>query len=180
MSTASFYTKQQLEPDLSCYVQTEHAPLSGNCYFLAGTPSILIDAGLEIEEIQPDIVLITHGHFDHTQAIPYYVKKGAKIGMTAVDAQSCGITPELVLHDGSVVSNSNFTIRVIAVPGHTQGGVAFYEGKQGLLFSGDTWFGGDNIGCHSPQDRPKLIQSVQKLKALNPRLLCTGHGAQSF
>jgi len=52
----------------------------------------LIDAGPATEARQlfrqldalnafpPDIIIITHSHFDHTQAIPFYLKKAKKLG----------------------------------------------------------------------------------------------------
>jgi ribonuclease/clavin/mitogillin len=78
--------------------------------------------------------------------------------------------------DGDVFNLGQTSIRAIYTPGHTPGHYSFYNEKDGILFSGDIdisprgpWYGNE----YSNLD--ELISSVNRLKALKPRVLVTSH-----
>ena len=65
------------------------------------------------------------------------------------------------LSDGDVLTFGQSSLRVIATPGHTPGGVCFFCEEAGVLFSGDTLFAG-SIGRTDTEggDYDQLIGSI--------------------
>lgn len=71
-------------------------------------------------------------------------------------------------------------LEVIPTPGHTPGHVAFYLPAQGVLFAGDA------LRAPSGQlqvsrgvntwDEEQALASARRLAALNPKVICVGHG----
>ena len=70
------------------------------------------------------------------------------------------------------------TFKVLHIPGHSQGSVAFYDEKAGLLFSGDTLFKGDWGRTDLPGGSEEQIQqSLKRLLLLEERtVVYPGHG----
>ena len=128
---------------------------------------LLVDAGqdaaggailaeLSRRGLSPDAVsavLITHGHQDHTAALPLF----PKAEIAALDAEvpviegregthgpltrlfgpgPVGSTVSRRLRDGETFMVGNTQVRVYAVPGHTAGSAAYLV--NGLLFVGDS------------------------------------------
>jgi len=79
------------------------------------------------------------------------------------------------LHDGDLIQVGDLQGRVIEVPGHTLGHIAFYFESEALLFAGDTLF---SLGCGRAFEASAevLYESVMKLAALpgETQLYC-GH-----
>lgn len=179
---------------------------SCNAYFLAGSPSILIDSGLssnagllksglaEVGFSPEDIGLIlhTHGHADHFCADSLFPK--ARIRMSEFDAlrisakdsmfscsESFGETffPKIhsVFSQNELIRLPPFNLQVISTPGHTEGSVCFLEKSLKLLFSGDTVFS-DGVGRFDliSGSRQKLSASIQNLLRLDFKILLPGHG----
>lgn len=77
----------------------------------------------------------------------------------------------------------NFT--VIETPGHSDGHISLFREKDGMLIIGDVATNMNllttKVGLHLPPaifttDKEENIRSLQKLAALNPRIICFGHG----
>ncbi|KAH3745167.1 endoribonuclease LACTB2 [Pelomyxa schiedti] len=163
--------------------------LRSNTYVLSGEPLIVIDCGFfpeaELARASSAVLIVTHCHGDHLVEFDKYTKRGRahlnlskfELCMSAVDGRGAGLTPQRIANDGDIVQNDTWALRVISVPGHSSGSIALWEQNYGLLFSGDTWFGGDIVGCHSPKYATTLYSSVQRLKDLRATLLCAGHGS---
>ncbi len=87
--------------------------------------------------------------------------------------------PDLLLHDGDTLDVGNLRLRVLHVPGHSPGGVAFYLEKEGVVFSGDALF---QMGIGRTDlpggDYDRLIASIRaKLLSLPPdTVVYPGHG----
>lgn len=93
------------------------------------------------------------------------------------------VTGTLAEHDAL----GNF--RVIATPGHASGHIAFFREKDGLLIAGDVATNMHLLttitGLRTPPglfttDRETNVQSLKKLAALNPAVICFGHGPVLF
>jgi hydroxyacylglutathione hydrolase len=109
-----------------------------------GEANTVLDA-LQLWRVQLEAILVTHHHADHTGGVDALRRAtGAKVFGPALEA-----IPEPLsrLNDGDQLQTLGLTFKVIDVPGHTAGHIAYYcadmDGAP-LLFCGDTLFSG---GC---------------------------------
>lgn len=137
-------------------------PIGTNCYILEHDNKIaVIDPGDEAGRIlaelkkadaQVEYILLTHGHYDHTTAVPELHKAlpEAKIYIHQADANGAGSrlfplagqVDDLLLYDeGDTLPLGALTIEVLHTPGHSPGSVTLKAGD--VLFTGDTLFAGD-------------------------------------
>ena len=117
-----------------------------------GTSALVIDPGdaapvldvLKREGLTLDAILITHHHQDHQGGILALLENYPAAVYGPGNESITALTQPL--HGGETLRmrpfNSEF--RVIAVPGHTRGHLAYYSEKSQSLFCGDTLFG---AGC---------------------------------
>ena len=138
-------------------------PIGTNCYFLMEEDEkvlAIIDPGDEAKRIQAvadetgcqvKYILLTHGHYDHTTAVPqlHKVYPDAEIYIHAADANGAG--SQLYPLAGQVKDLKHYTegdtldfgghiINVIHTPGHSPGSVVLHT--EDILFTGDTLFAG--------------------------------------
>jgi glyoxylase-like metal-dependent hydrolase (beta-lactamase superfamily II) len=83
---------------------------------------------------------------------------------------------DLLIDEGDTLSG----LRVIHMPGHTQGSIALYDAKQKVLFIGDT-LGFSNGAVKGPSksvamDIKQAYSSIEKLKDLDFTVMLSGHG----
>jgi hydroxyacylglutathione hydrolase len=152
------------DPDVRCVVV---GLLEGNCYLVKsaeGGQGVVIDPGdepdrltreIEAMGLEPEAILLTHGHVDHTNASAALRKRfRSRVICHPLDAamvrgedgpslfgferKPCTIDQEV--EEGDVVAAGGMTLQVLHTPGHTRGSVCYMLGK--LLFSGDTLFQG--------------------------------------
>ena len=134
-------------------------PIGTNCYILEdGKKAAVIDPGDEADrilaqlDVQVEYILLTHGHYDHTTAVPELHKAlpEAKIYIHQADANGAGSrlfplagqVDDLLLYDeGDTLPLGTLTIEVLHTPGHSPGSVTLKAGD--VLFTGDTLFAGD-------------------------------------
>lgn len=108
--------------------------------------------------LKPVLALNTHGHFDHLLGVDFLRERyGAKLAMSSKDefllrnasvsAELFGVragdlpeTIDIDLEGKESISFGSTTLKIIPVPGHTPGHVAFYEPESRVLFTGDTLF----------------------------------------
>jgi len=101
-----------------------------------------IEAALEQQGLALRAILVTHYHADHVGGVQALAARhGAEVFGPARERMPCEYRP---LDDGDIVSLADLGLqfRVMAVPGHTLGHVA-YHGHD-ALFCGDTLF---SAGC---------------------------------
>jgi len=146
--------------------------------------------------LQPDAILLTHGHFDHVWGVkalleacpaPVYLhpldKSIRDLGPAVFKGmQSFSVDvdfPTVDIADGDVLQAGGAAWKVIHTPGHTPGGVSWYCGEASLLVSGDTLFAG-SIGRTDLEggDYDALIRSIMdRLMALpGDTDVIPGHG----
>ena len=144
-------------------ITTVVGSLQTNCYLLIDEETkcaALIDPGdeaekllvlIEREGVTLQYILLTHGHRDHTLAVPALKKAlpDVPVYIGEADAHSTGIyhypmadlVPDLKFYgEGDTLPLGTLTIKVLATPGHTLGGVTLLAGD--AMFPGDTLFAG--------------------------------------
>lgn len=143
--------------------------LATNCYLAvneATGEAVLVDPGAEpqtikkmAEQAKAKIVaiLLTHGHSDHISALePVRQATGAPVYIGAPDADCLtdpnvnlsffigtnitGAPAEHLLQGGEELELAGLSFKVLATPGHTKGGVCYYNEQAQVVFAGDTIF----------------------------------------
>lgn len=121
---------------------------------------VLDELGLSLEAI-----LVTHHHADHVGGIAELVA-GRGIPVPGPKAEASKIpTLTRLLVDGDTVEVLSMRARVIAVPGHTLGHIAFHFADEKLLFCGDTLFSG-GCGRLFEGSPAQMLASLSRLAAL--------------
>ena len=177
-------------------------PIGTNCYILEdekARAAAIIDPGDEagrilqvIEDDGVDVkyILLTHGHYDHTTAVPQLHKTlpQAEIYIHRADANGAGSQlfplagqiPDLKFYDeGDTLALGDMTIQVLHTPGHSKGSVTLKVGD--VLFCGDTLFAGS---CGRTDlaggSYAEIMASLKKLGQLpGDYHVCPGHDVTS-
>jgi glyoxylase-like metal-dependent hydrolase (beta-lactamase superfamily II) len=90
--------------------------------------------------------------------------------------------PQGYLADGEVVKAGGVSFQVIAVPGHSPGGIAFYSEKDGVIFTGDALFAGSIGRSDLPGgNHEQLMRNIRaRLFSLPPEtVVYPGHGPET-
>lgn len=74
------------------------------------------------------------------------------------------------LHDGDKIDLGGRVLQVIATPGHTPDSIALLDKKNGLLFTGDSFYAGPIFLYRPETDLDAYVASMKRLAALSPRL----------
>src|SRR5580704_1835347 len=123
-------------------------------------------AALAAREWELTDILITHHHADHIQGIAGLKAKHprARVIGPAKEATKIGGL-DLAIGEGDGVVTGALEAKVIEVPGHTSGHVAYWFENEDILFAGDTLFA---MGCgRAFEERFEVLyQSLLKLAAL--------------
>ncbi len=156
-----------------------------------------IEAALEAAGVNPQAILLTHAHFDHVGAVAHLAKAHrVPVYLHPLDlplyerapeiAAGWGLSvpkpppPEGFFEDGDVLEFGP-KFRVLHVPGHSPGHVAFFSPEHQRLFSGDVLFKGAVGRYDFPNsDREALWNSLQRLLTLPPKTtVYPGHGPET-
>jgi len=135
-------------------------------------PDRILDVVREMG-VSPKHILITHGHGDHTGALPS-VKRAtdAKVWVHREE----GVSADQVVDEGDVIEIGALRVVVRHLPGHTSGSVAFV--LDGGVFTGDTLFAGSLGRARGTDMYRRMLDAVRaKLFVLDEgTVLFTGHG----
>ncbi len=186
-------------------------PIQTNCYLIwpvNETCCWIIDPGgppgpvvkmIENERIHPEIIINTHGHWDHFEGNRALKDKFPDTPI-AVHEADADLLPdpdknlsrflmgrpissppaEIFLKDGDELYLGTLGFKVIHTPGHTPGGVCLYCAQAGIVIVGDLIFAGGGVGrTDFPRASAKqLAESIEKLFKTAPdeTLVYPGHG----
>jgi len=132
-----------------------------------------------IEPKDLNYIILTHYHFDHTDAaLKIREVTKAKILIHELDANFLNFKPDRTLRDNEILDLGDCKLKIIHTPGHTPGSICLFEPKTKSLFSGDTVFSYGSVGR---TDLPggsteQLIESLKRLSKLDVKILYPGHG----
>lgn len=130
---------------------------------------------LEAHQWRLTDILITHHHDDHIQGVDRLrAQTGAMVLGAAADAHRLPRL-DLALDEHSSFSVGGEFARVIEVPGHTIGHIAFHFPDSRLCFTADSLMAG-GCGRLFEGTARQMHASLAKLAALPPdTLICPGH-----
>lgn len=157
----------------------------------------LLDSFLEQNCLTVTHILATHLHVDHVMGLSHLSERTG-LGVTAslADGPLASRIAEQVqmfrlplklgkveiahpIADGDIIKIGNGELKVIAVPGHSQGSVAFYDAADGFVLTGDALFSGSIGRTDLPGgDYATLVRSItSRLLTLPPEtIVYPGHG----
>ncbi len=143
-----------------------HDPATGTTAAIDAPDATPILAALAAKRWTLSDILLTHHHADHIQGVAGLKAAfpDARISGPAREAEKIGHLDQ-PLKDGDSVMIGMHAAKVLAVPGHTRGHIAYWFADDRLLFAGDTLFA---MGCGRAFEEPSavLYQSLMKLAAL--------------
>lgn len=180
--------------------------LQGNCYVVRCEDSgrgVIIDPGdepehiaeqIEAMKVEPEAILLTHGHIDHTNGASALRKRfrcrvvchgrdgdmvrGAEATLWGLERHPCSVDQEV--QDGEVIAVGGREIGIIHTPGHTKGSICFKLDT--VLFTGDTLFKGSIGRTDLPggSDREMMESLRTRLAVLDgATLVYPGHGPET-
>jgi hydroxyacylglutathione hydrolase len=160
----------------------------GHLHLFGHVEAGLTELGLGIDDI--DLVVATHCHPDHIEAVKLFKDRRASFGVHEKDwglikemgkhlgasLEIDAYVPAFFLQEGDLVVKG-IEFQVIHTPGHSPGSISLYWPEQKALFTGDVIFR-DGLGR---TDLPggngsTLKESIQRLAELDVQRLLPGHG----
>ncbi len=141
--------------------------MATNCYVVACSrtrAALIIDPGdeaplilgaLQEKALTASMIVLTHGHFDHTGAVQEVktatgAPVGAHVDAVALLAHPLPLFPGLpapapiqvdrALQTGEVLPLGDLSVHVLATPGHAPGGISLHIPTERVVFTGDALF----------------------------------------
>ena len=136
-----------------------------HCHFdhIGGAPSISKAFGCDVYAGQIDAIPIRNGDSNYTLC------KDFRVDIPGFDVKD--------LHGGDIIDLGEHRLRVIDTPGHTMGGVCYYDELSKSLFSGDTVFAsGVGRTDFNGGSISSLRNSIKYLSNTEVKGLYPGHG----
>jgi glyoxylase-like metal-dependent hydrolase (beta-lactamase superfamily II) len=159
-----------------------------------------LDQFVKEHNIALNTMINTHGHFDHVfgsgrirekYGVRFMIHKGDNPLLASAELQAAAFgfrlpspvpAPDAFLEDGAMIRSGNIELKVIHVPGHSPGCVAFYQPENGWLFTGDTLFAGSIGRTDLPGgDYDQILRSIKEKLYILPdeTEVLPGHGPKS-
>jgi hydroxyacylglutathione hydrolase len=144
-----------------------------------------------------DMVILSHEHLDHIGAAWHFggrtliaahrlaankimLRDDFSMLRKMFNEPPVPINVDLWLEEGNLIDLGNFRLDVMYTPGHTSACISLFEQDRGLLFAADTLMAGGVMGgVFGSGSIADYIQSLERLKGLNSRILLSGHGRLS-
>lgn len=187
----AYGTVRPVTPHASVLLADNPGPmtLDGTNSWLVGQPdeppTVVVDPGpddgahvrLIAELASPQLVLITHGHADHTGGAALLHELSGAVVRAADPAYCIGGKP---LAAGELIEAGGVRLRVVATPGHTMDSVSVALPGSGGVFTGDTVLGrGTTVIMHPEGSLGAYLDSLRTLAGLPAGTpVLPGHGPE--
>ncbi len=193
-----FTFNQVQENTFIVYDETgECAIIDAGCYF--DNERQELDTFISQKQLKPVRLINTHCHFDHIMGITHcrtkynlkfetHPDEAVLVEQASEHGDLFGIPmeqvdpPDAFFQEGDQITFGNSFLQVIAAPGHSPGGVVFYNPEQKMLIAGDVLF----YGSVGRTDLPggsfvRLIGNIKtKLLTLpEETMVYCGHGPET-
>jgi len=144
-----------------------------------------------------DMVVLSHEHLDHIGAAYHFsgrtfvaahrlaankimLRDDFSMLRKMFNEPNVPIDIDIWLEEGNIIDLGNFRLDVMYTPGHTSACITLFDAEKGLLFAADTLMpGGVMGGVFGSGSIADYIQSLERLKGLNSKILLSGHGRLS-
>ncbi len=177
------------------------------------TTCVIIDTGLSSEplidflkkkNLNPQVLILTHGHGDHIAGVSLLRKNFSEIKVCIHKADSHMLTDsvsnfssflgkkieslpaDIIFDKEEEIEFANLKFKLIHTPGHTPGGICLYNSEEKILFSGDTLFAGsvgrtDFSGYDEEKCFKQIISNIRNKLLILPddTAVLPGHGPAS-
>jgi len=177
----------------------EGRDFDSNSLLFIDSKTALIDPGfgkkeeLESLGLKPDsinLILLTHAHADHFASAGSFrkarilasKKDALKLAQknpeaTAADFFQLKKFPEAFIIEEKEIKLGSHSLKVISTPGHSDGGISFYEPELKLLACGDLFFfkGIGRFDLPSGNEK-ELMKSISLVEKLDLEIVIPGHG----
>lgn len=138
---------------------------------------LLGQAGHRLRDVRR--VLLTHLHRDHLGGLRA-LQANADIEIVTLSEDASRLRGQIrPVCDGEVLPQVCGGITVLSTPGHMRGHASFWLSGRRVLFAGDTvasWRGLRVLPALLHHDVGQLRADVQRLAAVEPTVICCGHG----
>ena len=194
----------KISENLHAFVWKDPTANNSNTYLISGSKIILIDPGhyhlfgnvkdhlsklsMTLQDI--DLILLTHAHPDHVEAVRAFSNSRALIALHEAELD---FVKELAPHYGTVMGIADFepqillqegelkvgTMKflVIHAPGHSPGSVCVYWPQEKTLITGDVIFDQGIGRTDLPGGNGQALkESIRRLSRLEVEQLLPGHG----
>jgi len=184
-------------------------------YLIESGKKCLIDAGTHIEArkilkqlkqldaFPPDMIIITHSHWDHVQAIPFLNQRAKKLGKEIKIYAKENAIPKLrdqswndvfetgpfnniedeviTIKEGDIIDLDGLNLKIFEVPGHLDDHIAILDEKN------ENFFVGDAIGYKLSDEvflpplmppnfnKDSYLRTIEKIKEINYNTICLDH-----
>ncbi len=194
----------QIFDGLHTFIWSDPSANNCNSFLIRGEKNILIDPGhhqlfshisdglsrLSMSPQDIDLVIITHGHPDHMEAVKIFSDTSTSIAVPAIEmdfirnlqpqlAGALGVDdfePDILLQEGNL-KVGDIDLQVIHTPGHSPGSICLNWPKAKVLFTGDVVFNQGVGRTDLPGgDGQKLKESINMISRIEADFLLTGHG----
>ncbi len=180
-----------------------------NCYvyYDQTNEAVVIDPGnegdevfnfLEEEKLNLKYILLTHGHYDHTNGVKSLKEKtGVKvishkdekpvlndpnINYSVMQGEKISFDADIYIDNGYIIEFGNTKLEAIHTPGHTPGGVCYYDKMNKVIFTGDNLFrntiGRTDLPLGVSEDLPKYLKE-RVLVLPDETVAHCGHGLKT-
>jgi glyoxylase-like metal-dependent hydrolase (beta-lactamase superfamily II) len=152
-------------------------PTGNNTYVLDGRLPSLIDAGVgdegHLRSVEAVLegralarVLITHGHPDHVGGLSRILERWPSTEVIRFG------------HQNEIVEAGDRRLRIIHTPGHAPDHLCFFDEEAGDVYCGDLARTGGSIVIPASKggNLRHYLESLRRVRALEPKRLLPGHG----